>query len=207
MNKKEKNKSKPRIPGSRQLMKACHFYKSFPGLSGKHTPNSPAGRVCKDQLPGRPGSQAGIPHPHPMLLHNQPQAEQTQDYSPGHNGPSDQGRALQTFHSAFPGMEFHRPPLHHIRIMSFPHTPVLTSASQHMVPPCRGGRHKTEKVTAKHRQHYLTQMTSNCPGAGHSHTPQLRQQKPDFKKIQFGVTAQPSWSSLWLLLEDRIWGE
>ena len=193
MNKKEKNKSKPRIPGSRQLMKACHFYKSFPGLSGKHTPNSPAGRVCKDQLPGRPGSQAGIPHP-----------EQTQDYSPGHNGPSDQGCALQTFHSAFPGMEFHRPPLHHIRIMSFPHTPVLTSASQHMVPPCRGGRHKTEKVTAKHRQHYLTQMTSNCPGAGHSHTPQLRQQKPDFKKIQFGVTAQPSWSSLWLLLEDRI---
>ena len=64
MNKKEKNKNKPRIPGSRQLMKACHFYKSFLGLSEKHTPKSPAGRVWKDQLPGSPGSQAGIPHPH-----------------------------------------------------------------------------------------------------------------------------------------------
>ena len=58
MNKKEKNKNKPRIPGSRQLMKACHFYKSFLGLSEKHTPKSPAGRVWKDQLPGSPGSQA-----------------------------------------------------------------------------------------------------------------------------------------------------
>ena len=90
--------------------------------------------MWKDQLPGSPGSQAGIPRPHPMLLHNQPQAEQTQDSSPGHNGTGDQGRVLQTFHCAFPGMEFHRPPLHHTRSTSFPHTPVLTSSTQHMAP-------------------------------------------------------------------------
>lgn len=120
-------------------MKACHFYKSFPGLSGKHTANSLAGCVWKDQLPGSPGSQAGIPHPHPMLLHNQPQAEQTQDSSPGHNGPGDQGRALQIFHCAFPGMEFHPPPLHHTRSKSFPHAPMLTSATQHMAPLAEAG--------------------------------------------------------------------
>lgn len=140
--KKQKQTQKPRLM---TLMEACHFYKSFPSLSGKHTPNSSAGCVWKDQLPGSPGSQAGIPRPHPVLLHNQPQAEQTQDCSPGHNGPSDQGRALQTFHSAFPGMEFHPPPLHHIRSTSFPHTPVLTSASQHMVPLAEAGDIKQRK--------------------------------------------------------------
>ena len=183
------------------------FLEVFPGSLWKTHTQKPSRTCVERSAAWKPRFPGWHPTSTPMLLHSQPQAEQTQDYSPGHNGPSDQGRALQTFHSALPGMEFHPPPLHHIRSTSFPHTPVLTSASQHMVPPCRGGRHKTEKVTAKHRQHYLTQMTSNCPGVGHSHTPQLRQHKPDFKKIQFGVTARPSWSSLWLLLEDRIWGE
>ena len=184
-------------------MKACHFYKSFPGLSGKHTANSPAGCVWKDQLPGSPGSQAGIPHPHPMLLHNQPQAEQNQDSSPGHNGPGDQGRVPRPFHCSFPGMESHRPPLHHTRSTSF-HTPPSLLLPRSTWPPCRGGRHRTEKVTAKHRQRYLTQIPSSCPGAGHSHAPPLLRQEPDFKKIQFGITARPSWSSPRLLLEDRI---
>lgn len=49
-------------------------------------------------------------HVHTPLLH-----DQTQDYCPGHNGPSDGGLSLQTFHSASLGVEFHPQPLHHIR--------------------------------------------------------------------------------------------
>lgn len=37
------------------MRKACHFYVCFLGLSGNHTPNSPAGCVWKGQAAWQPG--------------------------------------------------------------------------------------------------------------------------------------------------------
>ena len=94
------------------VMKTGYFHKLFLGLPGQQAPNSPGGcdGCGKVRPPGSLGSQAGMPRPHPTLLH-----DQTQDYCPGHNGPSDGGLSLQTFHSASLGVEFHPQPLHHIR--------------------------------------------------------------------------------------------
>lgn len=54
-------------------------------------------------------------------------------------------------------------------------------------PPCRGRRHKTEKVTPKHSLPYLTQATSNCPGIWRNYTPSYFSKSQVSRKLSLGV--------------------
>lgn len=199
MNKKEKNKNKPRNPGSWHSWKHAIFTSLSRSLSGKNTPiRSPAGCVWKDQLP-----EAQVPR---LASHIHTQCSCITSHRQSRPRTALLGIMAPVTRDA----------LHYFTLLSRVwnstrrlcitlearpfHTPCPPFLPRSTWSPCRGRRYKTEKVTAKHRQHYLTQMTSlTAQALGTVIPPQLRQQKPDFKKFSLSH-ARPSWSSLWLLV-------
>lgn len=109
-------------------------------VSGSPRTRPPAGRVQKGQPLGHPTSPPNAPAQHGVV-------RGTQDYCPGHNGPSDQGLSGQMFPP--------RPP-HHTRPESFHTPPPIPLPRRTMSPFAEAGVRNAEKVAPEHRLHQLT---------------------------------------------------
>lgn len=175
------------------MRKAGHFYVCFLGLSGNHTPNSPAGCVWKGQAAWQPGLSG---------WHSTRSSPTTRRAQSGHR-TIDLGTMVPvTGHrlcGRFTLLSWVWNSTHSLCIILGPspvllHTPILTLPCCTLSHLTEAGDTKAEKVTLKHTLHCFTQTTSNGPGVRYNHLPQPVRQKPAFKKIQFRVTARQSWS-------------